>query len=134
MASITWSALCRSNRSSCHAVSSYWAKSALSLPRFQIELSILARNGCLKLLFMAESAFRTDNGYTIFAKVSSWARLVSVLVQWPWVVARSVICVICGINFILAHNLISAYLGGIEKTIIRNERERALGTPVAVRA
>jgi len=83
---------------------------------------------------MAESAFRADNGYSIFAIVSSGARLVPVLVQWPRVVARSVICVICGINFILAHNLISANLGGIEKTIIRNERERALGTPEAVRA
>jgi hypothetical protein len=67
---------------------------------------------------MAESACRTDYGYSIFAKVSSGARLVTVLVQWPWVVCRSVIC---GIKFILAHNLISANLGGIEKTIIRNE-------------
>lgn len=131
MTSVTWPALRRIYRSSLHAVGAYWAESTLSLPCFHIKLSVLARDGCLKLLFMAESACRTDNGYSIFAKVSSRARLITVLVQWPWVVGRSVIG---GIKFILAHNLISANLGGIEKTIIRNERERTLGTPVAIRA
>jgi hypothetical protein len=60
---------------------------------------------------MTKSACRTDNGNSIFAKVSSGARHVTVLIQWPWVVGRSVNC---GIKFILAHNLISANLGGIE--------------------